>query len=39
MKKVYYSWKDVQGAVLEIARQLHQDNWRPDYVVGITRRG
>jgi hypoxanthine phosphoribosyltransferase len=39
MKKVYYSWKDVQGAVLEIARQLHQDNWRPDYIVGITRGG
>lgn len=39
MKKVYYSWKDVQGAVLEIARQLHCDNWRPDYIVGITRGG
>ena len=40
MKKVYYSWKDIQGAVLEIARQmLHDDNWRPDYIVGITRGG
>lgn len=39
MKKVYYSWKDVQGAVLEIARQMSAHNWRPDYIVGITRGG
>ena len=40
MKKVYYSWKDVQGAVLEIARQMHNDdNWRPDYIVGLGRGG
>ena len=39
MKKVYYSWKDVQGAVLDIARQLTASNWRPDYIVGITRGG
>lgn len=39
MKKHYYSWKDVQGAVLDIARQLQQDNWKPDYIVGITRGG
>ena len=40
MKKIYYSWKDVQGAVLEIARQMSiDDRWRPDYIVGITRGG
>jgi hypoxanthine phosphoribosyltransferase len=39
MKKVFYSWSDVQGAVLEIARQIQADNWRPDYIVGITRGG
>lgn len=39
MKKVYYSWQQVQGAVLDIARQLNEDNWRPDYIVGITRGG
>lgn len=39
MKKIYYSWSDVNGAVLDIARQLHKDNWRPDYIVGITRGG
>ena len=39
MKKVYYTWKEVQGACLEIARQMHNHNWRPDYIVGITRGG
>ena len=39
MKKTYYSWKDVQGACIDIARQLQQDNWKPDYIVGITRGG
>jgi uncharacterized protein len=40
MKKVFYSWKEVQGAVLEIARQMSQDdNWKPDYIVGLTRGG
>jgi hypoxanthine phosphoribosyltransferase len=40
VKKIYYSWKDVQGAVLEIARQMSiDDNWRPDYIVGLTRGG
>jgi hypoxanthine phosphoribosyltransferase len=39
MKKVFYSWSDVEGAVLDIARQLQHDNWKPDYIVGITRGG
>ena len=39
MKKIYYSWSQVQGAVIDIARQLQKDNWRPDYIVGITRGG
>jgi hypoxanthine phosphoribosyltransferase len=40
MNKIYYSWKQVQGAVLEIARQMSQDdNWKPDYIVGLTRGG
>ena len=39
MKKVFYSWAEVEGAVLDIARQLHKDNWRPDYIVGVTRAG
>ena len=39
MKKVYYSWKDVEGACLDIARQVVASHWRPDYIVGITRGG
>jgi len=39
MKKVYYSWKQVEGAVLDIARQMSAHNWKPDYIVGITRGG
>ena len=39
MKKVYYSWRDVEGQTQEILRQLQRDAWRPDYVVGLTRGG
>ena len=39
IKKVFYSWKDVQGACLDIAKQINNSNWRPDYIVGITRGG
>jgi hypoxanthine phosphoribosyltransferase len=39
MKKVYYTWQQIQGAVLEIARQMSAHNWKPDYIVGLTRGG
>ena len=39
MKKIYYSWSDVEGLALEIIRQVSRDGWRPDYVVGLTRGG
>ena len=39
MKKVYYSWADVEKQTQEILRQLHLDDWRPDYIVGLTRGG
>jgi hypoxanthine phosphoribosyltransferase len=39
MKKVYYNWSDINGAVVEIARSVMASNWRPDYIVGITRGG
>lgn len=39
MKKVYVSWTDVQRQVQELLRQMQQDLWVPDYVVGITRGG
>jgi len=39
MKKVYYTWQQVEGACLDIARQINNSNWKPDYIVGITRGG
>jgi hypoxanthine phosphoribosyltransferase len=39
MKKVYYTWSQVEGACLDIARQMSNHHWRPDYIVGITRGG
>ena len=39
MKKVYYNWMQVEGACLDIARQMSVHNWKPDYIVGITRGG
>jgi xanthine phosphoribosyltransferase len=39
MKKIYYTWQDVEHQTQEILRQLALDPWRPDYVVGLTRGG
>ena len=39
MDKRKVSWKEFQGLVGNICRQIANDNWRPDYVVGITRGG
>jgi xanthine phosphoribosyltransferase len=39
MKKIYYTWQDVQRQTQEILRQIQHDAWRPDYVVGLTRGG
>jgi len=39
MKKIYYNWQQVEGACLDLSRQMIKDNWRPDYIVGIGRGG
>lgn len=39
MNKIYYTWQDVEQQTQEILRQLQNDSWRPDYVVGLTRGG
>jgi hypoxanthine phosphoribosyltransferase len=39
MKKKYYTWDDVDRAANSIIFQMYRDNWRPDYIVGITRGG
>lgn len=39
MKKIYYSWSDIEGACLDLARQINASDWKPTYIVGITRGG
>ena len=39
IKKHYYSWADVEKMCVSIVNQMYADNWRPDYIVGITRGG
>lgn len=39
IKKHYYTWQDVEKACVDIVTQMYADNWRPDYIVGITRGG
>lgn len=39
VKKVYYSWQDVEKMCVNIVTQMYKDNWKPDYIVGITRGG
>ena len=39
IKKKFYSWTDVERMCVSIVNQMYKDNWRPDYIVGITRGG
>ena len=39
IKKHYYSWQDVEKMCVSIVNQMYKDNWRPDYIIGITRGG
>lgn len=39
MKKIYYTDAQAKGQVLDIIRQMQQEDWKPDYVVGLTRGG
>ena len=39
IKKHYYTWQDVEKMCVQIVTQMYADNWRPDYIVGITRGG
>lgn len=38
-KKIYVSYSQMHGYVHEIIRQMDKDQWKPDYVVGLTRGG
>ena len=39
INKKFYSWQDVERMCVNIVNQMYTDNWRPDYIVGITRGG
>lgn len=39
MNKLILSWEQVQGLVIEVARQMQISNYRPDLIVGIDRGG
>ena len=39
MNKIYYNWQDVEHQTQDLLRQMHNDAWRPDYIVGLTRGG
>jgi hypoxanthine phosphoribosyltransferase len=39
IKKHYYSWQDIENMCMSIVNQMYKDNWRPDYIVGLTRGG
>lgn len=39
MKTKTYTWDCLERAAQSILVQLYNDNWKPDYVVGITRGG
>ena len=39
IKKHYYSWTDIERMCVSIVNQMYADQWRPDYIVGLTRGG
>ena len=39
IKKHFYSWHDVEKMCIQIVNQMYMDDWKPDYIVGITRGG
>jgi uncharacterized protein len=39
IKKKYYDYVHIHEMVNKISFQMYKDNWRPDYIVGLTRGG
>jgi hypoxanthine phosphoribosyltransferase len=39
VSKRYISQKEIETGVLDIVSQMYSDDWRPDYIVGVTRGG
>lgn len=38
-EKEYYTWQDIEHMTNGLLNTLIKDNWKPDYIVGITRGG
>jgi hypoxanthine phosphoribosyltransferase len=39
IKKEFYTWEMVDKTVNQLIVQMYKDNWKPDYIVGLTRGG
>jgi len=39
MKKKYYSWSDIESMCFSLVNQMYAQNFKPDYIVGLTRGG
>jgi hypoxanthine phosphoribosyltransferase len=39
INKKYYEYIHIHDMVANIVSQMYKDNWRPDYIVGLTRGG
>jgi hypoxanthine phosphoribosyltransferase len=39
INKKYYDYQQITEMVNDISFQMYKDNWRPDYIVGLTRGG
>ena len=39
IEKVHYGDVHVREMISDIAMKMHRDNWKPDYIVGLTRGG
>ena len=39
IKKRHVTWDEIEGYVNHILFTMYKDNWKPDYIVGLTRGG
>ena len=39
IKKKFYTWHDIEKMCMQIVVKMYKDDFRPDYIVGITRGG
>lgn len=37
--KTYFEWNDIQEMTRRVGDQIKRSNWKPDYIVGLTRGG